>query len=289
MIRIKVIKLNYILIAIITLVVLSFSILPFFLFNFVHATEREGIKVPIIMYHSVLNSKSGKYIISPEELEEDFKYIKDNRYTAVTMTDLINYVYNDATLPEKPIVITFDDGFYNNYYYVIPLLEKYNLKAVISILGRYTDRDSAVNDTNINYTYLRWIDINILMLKGIVEFQNHSYDLHSTKGRNGAKKKWTESLEEYKDALGKDVLKLQIEFKDICNYTPNTFTYPLGAISKESDEILKEFGFKATLGCQEGINYITKDKNCLYTLKRYNRSGNTTTEKFFNKIEKKME
>lgn len=56
------------------------------------------------------------------------------------MTELINYVYNDASLPEKPIIITFDDGYYNNLSYAVPLLHKYNMKAVVSIVGEYSDR-----------------------------------------------------------------------------------------------------------------------------------------------------
>jgi len=269
--------------------VLLTAMLPSFLYNSVHAKEKEGIKVSIIMYHSILNSKTNKYTATPDELESDLKYIKDNGYNTITMTDLIEYVYNDVQLPEKPIVITFDDGFYNNYYYAVPLLEKYNMKAVISIVGTYTDDYSDSNIVNLNYSNLRWADINMLIPDGTIEFQNHSYDLHSiTKGRNGAKKKFGESLESYKEVLRNDIIKLQNEFQSNCYYTPNTFTYPFGAISKESDDIMKELGFKATLSCTEDINYITRDPNCLFSLNRYNRSGNTTTDKFFSKIEKDM-
>jgi len=278
------IKLNRIIALTVMAVLLLSGVLSFFVYHNVYAKEKEGIKVPIIMYHSVLNSHTGKYVISPSELESDLKYIKDSGYTTITMTDLIEYVYNDRPLPEKPIILTFDDGCYNNYYYAVPLLEKYNMKAVFSIVGEYTDKYSESNEVNINYSYLRWADISMLVPDGVVEFQSHSYAMHTTKGRNGAKKKLGESLESYKEALKKDSMKLQDEFQKNCYYMPNTYTYPFGAISKESDEIMKEIGFKATLGCTEGINYITKDPNGLFSLRRYNRSGKTTTDSFFNKI-----
>jgi len=281
-----IIKINRVITLSILAILLLSGTLSFFAFHNVYAKEPEGIKVPIIMYHSVLNSNNGKYVISPAKLEDDLKYIKDNGYTTITMTDLIAYVEGGKPLPAKPIILTFDDGFYNNYYYAVPLLQKYNMKAVISVVGKYTDDYSESNIVNINYSNLRWADINMLIPDGTIEFQSHSYNLHTTQGRNGAKKKLGESLTHYKEVLTNDVMKLQDEFQNNCYYTPNTFTYPFGAISKESDVILKELGFKATLSCTEGINYITRDPNCLFSLKRYNRSGLATTEKFFAKVEK---
>ena len=237
------------------------------------------------MYHSVLKSKSGTYIIHPNKLENDFKYIKENGYSTITINDLINYVYNDISLPLKPIIITFDDGYYNNLTYAFPLLKKYNMKAVISIIGKYTDDFSNTTETNANYSHLRWVDIQNLMNSKLIEFQNHSYNLHVIQnGRKGCIKKRNESLLSYSNLLSNDLNSLQNKFKLHCNYIPNTFTYPFGAISKESIPIIKSLGFKASLSCESGINIISKDPNCLYLLKRYNRAGNLSTSQFFNQI-----
>ena len=276
-------KLNYKIFVFSLILILTSSF--FFLYTTVNAKEEQGIAVPIIMYHSILKSKTGTYIVSPDKLEEDLKYISEKGYTTITMTDLIEYVYNDVKLPEKPIIITFDDGYYNNYIYLVPLLEKYDMKAVISIVGEYTDRFSDVNEVNANYGHLRWVDVNILIPEGRVEFQNHSYNLHSNNnGRKGSMKKRGESLEEYAKILKEDLGKLQKEFQDNCYYTPNTYTYPFGAVSYAATDILKEMGFKASLSCKSGMNYITKDPEGLYLLKRYNREGSYSTEKFFKKI-----
>ena len=203
------------------------------------------------MYHSVLKSKSGNYIVHPDTLENDLKYIQSKGYSTITMTDLIGYVYNDYPLPEKPIIITFDDGYYNNLGYAVPLLHKYNMKAVISIVGQYTDNFSEVDEANLNYGHLRWKDINELITDGCIEFQNHTYNFHSIKNdRKGCKKISSESLDRYTTLLTNDITKLQNEFKENCNgYIPNTFTYPFGAISKESILIIKSLGFKASLSC----------------------------------------
>lgn len=251
------------------------------------ADSEEYVEVPIIMYHSILKdpSRSNKYTVTPSVLEEDLKYIKDKGYTTVTIADLISYVYDDIPLPEKPIVLTFDDGHYNNYGYLYPLLEKYDMKAVISIVGAYTDKFTETDEANLNYSYLRWKDIKELMDTGRIEFQNHTYNLHSNTGKRiGTKKIKGETDEHYKNVLEEDILKLQQEFEDNTNYIPQCFTYPFGGISKSSLDIIKELGFKASLSCEQGINKLTKNPNSLYLLKRYNRPSYISTYNFFQKI-----
>lgn len=280
--KIKVIHLSKILLfltLLVTLLTVGISI--------VIATSEDYIDVPIIMYHSILkdSSRSNKYTVTPAVLEEDLKYIKDKGYTTVTISDLISYVYDDSPLPEKPIVLTFDDGHYNNYGYLFPLLEKYDMKAVISIVGSYTDKFTETDEANLNYSYLRWKDIKELMDTGRIEFQNHTYNLHSNTGKRiGTKKIKGETDEHYKSILKDDILKLQQEFEENTIYTPKCFTYPFGGISNASLDIIKELGFKASLSCEQGINKLTKNPNSLYLLKRYNRPSYISTYNFFQKI-----
>lgn len=280
--KIKVIHLSKILLfltLLVTLLTVGISI--------VIANSEDYIEVPIIMYHSILKdpSRSNKYTVTPTVLEEDLKYIKDKGYTTVTIADLISYVYDDKPLPEKPIVLTFDDGHYNNYGYLFPLLEKYDMKAVISIVGSYTDKFTETDEANLNYSYLRWKDIKELMDTGRIEFQNHTYNLHSNTGKRiGTKKIKGETDEHYKNVLEEDILKLQQEFKENTNYIPQCFTYPFGGISNASLDIIKELGFKASLSCEQGINKLTKNPNSLYLLKRYNRPSYISTYNFFQKI-----
>ena len=280
--KIKVIHLSRILIFLILLVILLAIGISITIANL-----EEYIEVPIIMYHSILKdtSRSNKYTVTPTVLEEDLKYIKDNGYTTVTISDLISYVYDDTPLPEKPIVLTFDDGHYNNYGYLFPLLEKYDMKAVISIVGSYTDKFTETDEANLNYSYLRWKDIKELMDTRRIEFQNHTYSLHSNTGkRSGTKKIKGETDEHYKSILKEDILKLQQEFEENTNYTPQCFTYPFGGISNSSMDIIKELGFKASLSCEQGVNKVTKNPNSLYLLKRFNRPSYISTYNFFQKI-----
>lgn len=237
---------------------------------------KEGIEVPILMYHSVLKdtNRSGKYVITPSQMEDDLKYLSDNGYTTVFMQELIDYVNGKDELPPKPIVLTFDDGYYNNYAYVYPLLQKYQAKAVISVVGTYTDAYSENKDENPAYAHLSWENLKEMQDSGLVEIQNHTYNMHQNdKGRSGCKKRRGESDEQYREVLNKDIGKLQQEMRERLNAEAAVFTYPYGSVSEASFPILRDMGFQATLSCQEGMNYIGKNPEDLYMLRRYLRSN----------------
>ena len=92
----------------------------------------DGVDMPIIMYHSVLKDTdlSGKYIVTPDTLKNDINFLKNKGYTFVSAQELIDYTNGTSKLPDKPVMLTFDDGFYNNYGYVMPILSEYDAKAV---------------------------------------------------------------------------------------------------------------------------------------------------------------
>ena len=238
------------------------------------APDTESVRVPILMYHIILeNSNGNKYIVSPGDFENDLKFLDNHGYTTIFMQDLIDYVYNGAELPEKPAILTFDDGYYNNYAYIYPLLKQYNAKAVISIVGSYTDMYTETIDTNVNYAHLSWDNAREMADSGFVEIQNHTYDLHSLdKGRNGCKKNSGESIEAYTELLTHDVGSLQEKCIEHLGNAPTTFTYPYGFISKESLDIIKALGFKASLSCEEGVNELERKPEQLFLMKRYIRT-----------------
>ena len=79
--------------------------------------------------------------------------------------------------------------------------------------------------------------------------------------------------------------KLQQEFIDNLGYAPTAFTYPFGYLEPSADEIIRDMGFLASFSCEEKIHYITKDPECLYKIRRFNRPHNMGTDAFFEKME----
>jgi len=113
---------NIILIGIISFSIILSSVIEVSGSDFKKAeSETQGVVVPILMYHEVKPYKTGKDVVTPYEIESDLKYLKDNQYTTITMLDLIDYINKKKELPAKPVVLSFDDGYLNNYVYVYPL------------------------------------------------------------------------------------------------------------------------------------------------------------------------
>ena len=253
------------------------------------STDVETVTLPIVMYHNITcdKSKAGKYTVTDNEFRKDLEYIRSNGYTTITVNELSEYVNGKAALPEKPIMITYDDGFESFYALAYPLLKQYGMKAVVSVIGSVAEKYSAIDDHNINYSNLTWDEINEMAKSGFVEFQNHSYNMHNSQNgqRKGISKKKGESDEEYKKALTADLIKAQELFSTNCGFAPIAVAYPYGAKSKSTLEIIKECGFVCTLGCEEKTNkIIAGNSECLFNLGRYNRASGIETEKFFSKI-----
>lgn len=251
------------------------------------SSEADTITLPIIMYHGLIkdNNAQNKYFISPDAFENDLKYLKDKGYTTITMNELIDYVYNGTRLPKKPIILTFDDGFYNNYLYAFPVLKKYNEKAVISVIGSQTDRYSLIKINNAYYSYLTWNQINEMIISGHVEIQNHTYNMHTyDKGRKGCIEKKGEGTEIYKENFINDIGLLQQRITDYTGVTPNTIAYPFGYHTKNSETLIKEMGFKASLTCCQKVNKISRNPECLYKLGRYLRPPGKSSASFFKEI-----
>ena len=249
------------------------------------AKENESATVVILMYHSLLKdpARHGKYVVSPDLFESDLKYLKEHGYSFVGIQELIDFVYSGTPLPKKSIVITFDDGYYNNYLYAYPLLEKYDAKMVISVIGKYTDLYDG-EKPNAYYSHVTWDMINEMLASGRVEIGNHTYSMHTNGERRGSKKIKGETDEHYSKILTEDIGKLQAEMFEHTGTYPSVYTYPFGAISNASFGIIADMGFLASLSCAEKPSTVTRGKpESLRCLGRFLRPTKISSADFFEK------
>ena len=252
-------------------------------------SNTDGRNLPVVMYHHITENKNraGKYVIMKDELRRDLDYIKENGYTTVTVRDLIDYVDGKRELPEKIIMLTFDDGFESVRELAWPLLKERKMKAVLSVVGSITETYAENADRNINYAYLNWDDLRELDESEEFEIQNHTYDMHSTNknGRKGLSRKGGESPVDYEAALTEDLLRMQKLLKNLSGVDATAIAYPYGSYSRETLEIVKKLGFRCSLVCEERINRISKANNeTLFELGRFNRPSGKSTQEFFEKL-----
>lgn len=247
----------------------------------IYAEDEENDRFLGLMYHQVLKdeSRSGKYIITPYELEEDLKYLSANGYVSVLPSELTQINDGERKLPEKAVMITFDDGYETGLYYVLPLLEKYNMKAVINIVGRYTDEYSQINEEgrHLSYAYLTWDEIRKLSESGYVEIGNHTYNMHSYNGeRNGCARKENESDEQYRTVLYEDVARLSDKLQRVTGKRPVAFAYPFGSLSEGSAEIIGSAGISVFMTCCE--QPCSMNRNGRIVINRYNRESGRSAQ-----------
>src|SRR5437764_13161913 len=99
------------------------------MFNFFFKTTST---LRVLMYHKISDNGYNDYLTVPSTaLEAQFKYLLQQGYSPVSFSDLVKHVRCGKTLPPKPVLITFDDGYRDNYAIMYPLLKKYGIKANI--------------------------------------------------------------------------------------------------------------------------------------------------------------
>lgn len=239
---------------------------------------RNKINLPILMYHGITDESSSvsEYVILDKTFENDLKWLGKNGFTTITVKQLADYAEKGSALPDKPVLLTFDDGYANNYTFAFPLLQKYHMHAVISVIGNEVDTSSGDIYRKLSNSSLSWGEIAILASSENVEIGNHTYSLHTaSKERKGADKSEGESQEEYERLLKKDLSALQKKISDAAGSAPLLFAWPYGEYPKDgsADKILKEAGLKASVTSYQKMNVIEKgNPDSLFGLKRFLRT-----------------
>lgn len=240
--------------------------------------------IPAVMYHHMLKdpARNGKYVVSPDEFESDLRYLKEKGYESVTASQVLAYCDGTGDLPPKPIMITFDDGQESFRAYALPLLEKYGMCAVLSVVGSYADEYTESGDHNVNYSYLTWPELKEISCGGDVELAIHTYDMHSLGARKGCGVMAGESNGEYRAAFTSDVEAAEQRFHDYLGMeSVSVFTFPFGARCPQAEEILKGRGYRLFLTCEEYSAHVERGGGGEVFVGRYNRPGGAKSSEFF--------
>ncbi len=143
-------------------------------------------KIPVLCYHNLAtaeektNFESEKdWTIDVKNFEEQLKYFKKHNYKTLTMEEFYEWKQGMLNLPQKSVLITFDDGFLSNYHYAFPLLKKYNMNATVFLIGEYV-QNATQTDWNGNiktYMPLELVEKSKEEYPNI-DFCSHTYGLH---------------------------------------------------------------------------------------------------------------
>lgn len=236
--------------------------------------QKESLgKLTVLMYHNTLapNKKECVYCINQNHLRQDFQYLRDNGYKVLSCAEIIRTVKRGKKLPDKAVMLTFDDGYLNNLKYALPLLKEFDYTGLFSVVGDYTRLDRHNKKSGGDFVYFGWEDIADANACNNIEIGLHSYSMHNTKPRLGVAKLRGESNESYKKVFSEDTDKLIKSLADKGVFT-DIYAYPYGKYTKESEQVLKDKGIIMTLTCNEGVNTIYSEQS-LYLMRRFNRDA----------------
>jgi len=101
--------------------------------------------VHILNYHSISSDIKkrgfGYHSVSRNVFSKQMKYLAENDYNVIDLDDFIQLKEKRRLIPPKTVILTFDDGFADNYTLAFPVISKYSLKAVLSVITEYIDRN----------------------------------------------------------------------------------------------------------------------------------------------------
>ena len=249
-------------------------------------------QVPILMYHHLSEDVTNSEMVSPEQFEAQIRALSEAGYTGVSFDELQAYVLRGAPLPEKPVVITFDDGYESNYTLAYPILQKYGMKATIFAIGvsfgkdHYKDTDYAITP------HFGAAEAAEMAASGLISIQSHTYDMHQwppyesgSAVRENILPLPGESEEAYVQALTEDFTRSRALLEDAAGQPVDVLAYPAGQYSTLAQVTLQSLGVHVTLSTNPGINTVVRGlPQTLYAMLRFGITEDVTPEALLDMI-----
>lgn len=257
------------------------------------AYEPYSKRVPILMYHHIGDGgEENGAIVSRDKFLKDMQILKSNGYSTVFYQDVVNYVENGQALPDKPVIVSFDDGYLSNYEAAYPILKSLDMKATISVIGMSMGKTTYKTTNHSIIPHFTVDQGREMLLSGVIDLQNHSFAMHDVSAleqgfhRAGAVMKTDESFEAYDEAMRQDYDKMVYIIEDQMEGDMFVYTYPYGDYDELSEVLLKELGTKVTVTVESGVNEVIKGlPQSLLGLKRLNVTEHTDMQTLIDGLE----
>lgn len=231
------------------IIIIICILLFIFVFCFIAFIEynKHTQQIVVLSYHNIVPDNIQKSnesdTLTLSEFENEMNYLKQNEYTTISAKELFNWKNNKIKIPNKSVLITFDDGYYSFKYLVQPILEKYDFKAICFLIGNSIPEKTPKYDEN-NYGTIGKDEI--FSHPKNIEYGSHTYAMHSL----------TENNEKLVRTLSKDSLRKDIEqFNSI--FPAEYLAYPYYTYTSDFIDVLKEFNYKLAFAGEEEM--VTKN------------------------------
>lgn len=228
-------------------------------------------KVAVLEYHDINPDGHNTITVTPQRLDADLTLLEQRGFHIIPISQMAAFMEHGAAVPEKAVVMTFDDGYQGVYQYAFPILKKHNAPATIFIIGYYVGRLPG---------YLTWPEVRQLEESGLVTAGGHTYNQHRPEQTTmpnlsgpatinhifNSQTNHEETDQEYEARMLADSQLFQETLKGELGHTTPYFAYPYGAYNAAMIKILHNTGFRYMFTVLPGINTRNGDPTRLFRI-----------------------
>jgi peptidoglycan/xylan/chitin deacetylase (PgdA/CDA1 family) len=188
-----------------------------------------AVEIPILVYHHVVPGGGSPVLyVTPSGFEQQLRYLQSNGYQSISFADLANCLEYGASLPERPVILSFDDGWENQYQYAFPLLQKYGFTGTFYVVSGYIDHQN----------FMTTEQLKAMMAAGmVIGGHSHTHPALAGIGSGRLKDEVTGSKAWLEDRLGTVI---------------DTFAYPYGSYSSATVAAVKAAGYRTARTVDDG-------------------------------------
>jgi peptidoglycan/xylan/chitin deacetylase (PgdA/CDA1 family) len=224
------------------------------------------LRVPILMYHYISEPPPGADIyrtdlsVSPDNFRQQMTFLAENGYTPIDLYQLSAAITAKIELPEKPVILTFDDGYLDNYENAFPILQEFGFTSTFFVITDYADQGAE--------GYANWEQLQEMTAAGM-RIESHT-------------KNHPDLTEKDRDSIIFQVLGSQETIAAHIGYTPRYLCYPGGRYNEEIKQILAELDMWGAVTTQGGTWHGFEER---YEWARQRMRNDTTMEEFIRLVD----
>ena len=220
--------------------------------------------VPVLMWHNLAEESSGDMTISVDTFRAQIEALHEAGFKTVSLQQLYDYVHFGTELPEKPIVLTFDDGYFSNYEYAFPILQEYDMQATIFAIGVSVGKDTYKDTDHAMTPHFGADEAREMVDSGLISVQSHTFDMHQWPPFEDGNAQVRETLlpfdgeadADYEAAVEADFAESRELLESITGQPVNALAFP--AYVTLTQDALRSAGAELTFTTVRAVNTVVK-------------------------------
>lgn len=202
-------------------------------------TDKGYRMVPILAYHQITRTRPNRMAVLQTNFELQMAYLKRNRYQVIPLDQLVDFLNFKGDVPERAVVITFDDGWASTYNIALPILEKYGYPATLFVTNSLIGSDKKA---------LNWTQVKELENSGVIDVQCH------TRTHPDLSKVGDRDIQDYLKFLVDEMVDSREFLKKKIGKTCKYLAYPYGASNHLVVAMAEKAGYRAAFTVDRGAN-----------------------------------